>query len=667
MLLQSRSMTDREHPPETTTRGPREALAASITMTDDDAVLRSILEGTARSTGEEFFRSLVRHLAAAMNVEYAFVAEFAGVPTRVRTLALWARDRLAPDTEWDLRGTPCEEVLRGTLCHHPEGVWRRFPDDPPLVEMGIESYLGVPLLDLEGKVVGHLAVFDRRPMPSEPRRSSIFQIFAQRAAAELDRLRAERALRESEKRFRDLFEEAPIGYVYEDTETRFVSANRSAIRMLGLKPEEVPGTVGLSLVAPTREAQERVHDSIAAEQIGQEKGCIEIELRRKDNGQPVWVQRWSRPEPDGKHTRTMIIDITDRVLAQREKVRLQLQSDYLEEEIKAQHNFEEIIGGAPALRKVLRQVEQVAATDSTVLIHGETGTGKELIARALHGRSRRKDRPLIKLNCAALPTGLVESELFGHEKGAFTGAVERRVGRFALAHGGTIFLDEIGEMPMEAQVKLLRVLQEGEFEPIGSAATTRVDVRVIAATNRDLEKAVADGTFRSDLYYRLNVFPIALPPLRDRQGDIPLLAHYFVEKYAARIGRVIEGVAPETMERLVTYPWPGNIRELENVIERGVILSPGTALEIEPGTLRAPAAGHTAPAGGPPPDGRREAGEAHPAPGTLADGQRRQILAALQETRGVIEGPRGAARILGLHPNTLRSRMKKLGIPRLEG
>jgi PAS domain S-box-containing protein len=531
-----------------------------------------------------------------------------------------------------------------------------FPGDLMLAELGIESYLGVPLLDRAGEVLGHLAVMDVQPMPQEPTRAWIFRIFAERATAELERLRMEEKLEASERQFRELFDEAPIAYVYEDSETRFINVNRSGMNLLGLKPEDVPGTLGMSLVAPNQVAQERVHGAFADIRQGKERGFMELELRRKDDGRPVWVQFWSRPEPDGKRTRTMIVDITDRVLAEQEQARLRQQNRYLQEEIKAEHDFEEIIGNAPPLNKVLRQVEQVAATDSTILITGETGTGKELIARAIHSRSLRKDKPLIKLNCAALPAGLVESELFGHEKGAFTGALEKRSGRFSLANGGTIFLDEIGDMPLETQAKLLRVLQEQEFEPVGATKSIQVDVRVIAATNRNLLEAVAEGDFRADLYYRLNVFPIALPPLRERTGDIPLLAHYFVRKYATKIGRSIEQISGEALQLLQGYPWPGNIRELENIIERAVILCAGPMLTIDPDTLRMPAAITAVPAS-PTPHA--------PTPGvTLAEAERQQIVSTLERTKWVIEGPRGAARILDLHPNTLRSRMKKLGIRR---
>ncbi len=622
---------------------------------DADVLLR-LAEATAHAIGVEFFSALVRHLTEALGAPYAFVAEFAGSPERVRSLAYFANGALADNFEYDLAGTPCEAVAHGSLCHHPRGVAAKFPADHWLADIGAESYLGVPLRDAAGVILGHVALLDTKPMPDEPRRLAIFRIFAARAAAELQRVRMERALAESERRFRDLFEEAPIGYVYEDTDTRFLSANHAFQQMLGLRPEEVTSTMGMSLVAPTEDTQAKVHDSLSAERAGQEKPFIEIELRRKDDGRSVWVQRFSRPEPDGKKTRTMVVDITARVLAEQERNRLRAQNEYLQEEIKSEYNFEEIVGRSPSLRGALAKVKQVAPMDATALILGETGTGKELIARAIHNASRRRDKPLIKLNCAALPTGLIESELFGHEKGAFTGALERRVGRFSLADGGTIFLDEIGEISHETQLRLLRVLQELEFEPVGSSKTVKVDVRVIAATNRDLEKAVADGAFRADLYYRLNVFPIHVPPLRERAADVPLLARYFMEKYATKVGRRLDAIHPETLQRLLAYPWPGNVRELENVIERAVILSPGVELEVEAQLLRTPAA--------PRAEKVEPAARADGEIESLDDLQRRHTLRALEQCNWVIEGPRGAALVLGLHPNTLRSRMKKMGLQR---
>jgi PAS domain S-box-containing protein len=627
-------------------------------LTGELAALRALVEGTARHTGQEFFQSLVRNLAAAVKTRYAFVAEFVA-DRRVRSLAYWCRDRIVDNEEWDLPGTPCEEVVKGNLCHHPTGVKDLFAEDKPLVDWGIESYLGVPLLDTNGKHLGHLAVFDERPMPDEPGKLFTFRIFADRAAAELERLQFEKQLLRREEQYRDLYEEyhdlydeAPIGYVKEDLESRFIAANRAALRILGVKPEEVAGMVGISLVPDTPDAQRRVKEAFASIGRGADTGGVVLELRRKDDGRPVWVEWWSRPEPSGKYTRTMIVDITDRVLMEQEKARLQQQNLYLQEEIKSDHNFEEIIGQSPALTAVLDHVRRVAASDATVLITGETGTGKELIARAIHSTSQRKDKPLIKINCAALPAGLVESELFGHERGAFTGAIARRVGRFELAHGGTIFLDEIGDLPADAQAKLLRVLQEREFDRVGGNALIKVDVRVLAATNRELLQAVRDKTFREDLYYRLSVFPLHLPPLRDRREDIPPLVQFLVNKFAARIGKRIEGISKETMSRLLNYPWPGNVRELENVLERAVILAVGTTLEIGADVL---------PANLEPPAGLPEvAGQS----ATLEAAERQHIVSVLEQTNWIVEGPKGAAKILGLHPNTLRSRLKRLGIRR---
>lgn len=326
---------------------------------------------------------------------------------------------------------------------------------------------------------------------------------------------------------------------------------------------------------------------------------------------------------------------------------------YLEEEIKTEYNFAEIVGRSDALKKVLRQVETVAPTDSCVLLCGETGTGKELIARAIHSLSARRERTLVKLNCAAIPTGLLESELFGHEKGAFTGAIAQRIGRFELAHKGTLLLDEVGEIPLELQPKLLRVLQEHEFERLGSSRTIKTDVRLVAATNCDLPRMVAEKKFRSDLFYRLNVFPIIIPPLRERADDIPLLTGYFTQKHSLRMNKRIETISKETVDALARYPWPGNVRELENFIERAVILTNGPELQVPLAELSAPA--DFAPAAA--------ASSATPLKLlSLEDVERAHIEEVLRETRGAIAGRGGAAEILGLPASTLRSRMKKLGL-----
>jgi len=502
-----------------------------------------------------------------------------------------------------------------------------------------------------------------------PRGLAIMRIFAARARAELERLRAEDALRhanqaslQSEKRFRDLFEEAPIAYVHEGLDSRFIEANRTAMRILGLKPEDVTGMTGKSLVPDTPEAQRRLSEWLDSMERGSATTGTVLELRRKDDGKPVWIQCWSRPAPDGSYTRTMFIDVTDRVLMEREKARLEAQNTYLIEEIKEAHNFEEIVGQSRPLAEVIEKVKLVAGTDSSVLILGETGTGKELVARAVHSNSERRNRPLVKVNCAALPAGLIESEFFGHERGAFTGATDRRIGRFELAHGGTIFLDEIGDMPPDLQAKLLRVLQEHQFERVGGSNPIKVDVRVIAATNRDLLHSVSDGTFRQDLYYRLNVFPVQLPPLRERREDIPPLVHYFVRRFSLKIGRKISHIQRETMERLMNYSWPGNVRELENVLERALILSRGSELEVGPGVLPEVAAAPQPQTAVSQP--REENPPAVLPPQSIDEVERNHILEVLMRTNWRIEGTEGAAALLNMNPSTLRSRMKRLGVQR---
>jgi PAS domain S-box-containing protein len=629
--------------------------------------LRALVEGTAR-VGKDFFPTLLRHLTEALHVKEAAACELIA-PQRVRAIARWADGGLAENLERDSAGTPCAAVLAGELRHYPRQLAELFP---ACTALGIDSYIGAPLKAEDGAVLGHLYACDSVPMPLDADQRLIFQAFVAQAAAELRRRRAELQARKNEERFRDLFDEAPIAYVHEGLDSRFIRANRAALRILGVTPEEAAqGFMGLSLVPDTPEAKLRAREAFESIGKGTDTSGVVLELRRKDNGKPIFMQWWSRPDPSGEYTRTMFIDITDRVLLEREQARLQAQNVYLQEEIKSVHNFEEIIGASAGLLKVLDDVSRVAATESTVLICGETGTGKELIARAIHSGSRRADKPFIKLNCAALPAGLVESELFGHERGAFSGAIQRRTGRFELAHHGTIFLDEIGEMPLEVQAKLLRVLQEREFERVGSSQTTRVDVRIVAASNRDLAKAMGAGEFRQDLYYRLNVFPVTLPPLRERSEDIPLLIRFFVQKYAPRVGRRIDSIEPETVQRLLAYPWPGNIRELENLIERALILADSSVLHVEPeilgGSSVLRSAKDSTPASAPPQSTTQPDAPMTDSDATLVEVQREHILQVLRATGWVIEGERGAAMRLGIKPATLRFRMKKFGICRGSG
>ena len=473
-----------------------------------------------------------------------------------------------------------------------------------------------------------------------------------------ERKKAEDALRNSEERFRKLFDHSNDGiFLIEASSGNFLSANPKICDMLGYSRQELL-SMNVSDVHPHDLEQFMVFaESVATDGYGStdELSCL------AKGGEKLAAEISASTFIDSIVGHQFILasirDITERKLAEEAlrkahaeveslKERLQAENVYLQEEIRTEHNFEEIIGRSTALKKVLHQVEQVAETDATVLILGETGTGKELFARAVHDLSPRKDRPLVKINCAALPPTLIESELFGHEKGSFTGALSRKIGRFELADEGTIFLDEIGDLPLELQAKLLRILQEGEFERLGNTSTIKVNVRVIAATNRDIEKEVADGNFREDLYYRLNVFPLTIPPLRKRKKDLPLLTQSFVSKFCKRLGKNIELIPKDVMDRIEAYSWPGNVRELENIIERAVIVSSGNSLQINDSLVT------------------KTTNNKNTSQATLQDAERGHILNILKDTDWVISGNKGAAKILDLNPNTLRSRMQKLGISR---
>ena len=468
--------------------------------------------------------------------------------------------------------------------------------------------------------------------------------------------KANAALTESEERFRDLFDEAPMAYVHEGVDSHFIRANRAAMRVLGIKPDEIAETFGKSLVPNNPEAQRSLHGGLDSMGRGKEFSGVVLELRRKDNGQPVWIEWWSKPATDGSYTRTMFIDITARVMLEQERQRLEAHNSYLQDEIRIEHNFGDLIGESSGLRKVMQQIELVAPTDASVLITGESGTGKELVARAIHEYSARKGRALIKLNCGAVPESLFESEFFGHVRGAFTGALKDKPGRFELADDGTLFLDEIGEVPLAMQAKLLRVLQEQELERIGDTRTRKVNVRIIAATNRDLKEEVDTGRFREDLFYRLSVFPIEVPPLRERRDDIPMLATHFLTQSARRMNRPAPRITQGALNQLSSYDWPGNVRELQNTIERTVILSRGGPLHFDLTWSKATQAPR-----------ERTIKVSEPVLRTRDELKRQErdaIAAALEQTAGKIFGPGGAAELLGMKPTTLISRIKTLKLNR---
>jgi formate hydrogenlyase transcriptional activator len=638
----------------------------------EDAALREIAEGIKSETGERFFPSLVRNLALVLNCQYAFVSELSNDRLHFRTRAVWGRGQFLENFDFPIAGTPCEAVLKGATAHYPENLCQLFPEDKALTNWAAQSYCGVPLVDLSDRVVGHLVIIDDKPMLDGPRGIAIMRILAARAYAEIERLRAEAAIKEDEERLASILGSAMDAIITFDASRTVELFNSAAEKIFRCRAADAIGQTLDPFL--TDEFRDAINESIRASDSGGTGGFVwapgGLGGRRADGEEFTVEATISQAVVRGRRLYTLILrDIEERRRAEEALRQLSLQNDYLREEIKATHNFGEIVGHSRALAEVVDKARLVAATDSSVLILGETGAGKELIARAIHSSSPRKGHPLIKLNCAAVPTGLIESELFGHEKGAFTGAAEKRIGRFELANGGTLFLDEIGEVPAEMQVKLLRVLQEREFERLGGRETVRVDVRLITATNRDLRRAVAEGAFREDLYYRLSVFPLRVPPLRERPEDIPLLVHYFVNRHAARIGRRISRVPKTVMDRLVAYRWPGNVRELENVIERAVVLSPGADLEVPGEALLAPVERANES------DRKHQADEPQQEPASsvhstaddslkLQEIQRRHIVEVLRRTDWKIAGADGAARLLEVNPSTLRSRIKKLGIRR---
>ena len=662
-----------------------------------EETLRHITEGTAGSTGDEFFRSLVKHLAHALQVRYSFVAECTDETKRnVRMLAFWQGDGFGDNVEFPLAGTPCETVIQGNACSYPERLQVLFPQDEGLVTLGAQSYAGVPLINGAGNILGHLVVIDDKPRVFSEQAFSFLRIFATRAGVELERKRAGDRLTESQERLRTLLDinnavvtkltREELFTTIAEVLARVINFDRLA---LAIHDSEADVLRIVTFAGPYRSDDYTpigrvldLNDSPAGRAFLNQKPVLrrDLELERQTSSEerayghgfrslcalPLTVRgrrigaitvgslaKNQYAEADAEFLMEIANQIAiavDNMKSHEEteelKARFEAEAVYLQEEIKTEHNFEEIIGQSAPLRQLLRNVEQVAPTEATVLIQGETGTGKELVARAVHDRSRRKDRPLVKVNCGSIPAGLVESELFGHEKGAFTGATQRRAGRFELANGGTIFLDEVTELPIDTQVKLLRVLQEGEFERVGSSQTIKVDVRVIAATNRDLKEVVKNGSFRSDLFYRLHVFPLEVPALRERKDDIPLLVNFFLSKFGKKLGKEVRGVAQKSMDSLISYDWPGNVRELQNTVERGVVLARGPIVQIDDSMTRS---------GGVIQESAMD---------TLETTERNHIIRALKETRWVVHGKKGAAEILGINPSTLRSRMEKLGIKR---
>ncbi|MBU3948188.1 MAG: sigma 54-interacting transcriptional regulator [Proteobacteria bacterium] len=650
------------------------------------------------ATGEDFFKSLARYLSETLAMDYVYINRLSEDGLSAHTVAVYSDGKYDDNVSYLINNTPCGDVVGKTICCFQKKVRFLFPHDKLLQEIKAESYVRTTLWSADGKPIGLIAVIGRRPLADTKLAESLLKLVAIRASGEIERRQADKELRESEEKYRLLFENITQGFALHEiildesgkpADYRIISVNPAFTMLTGIKPENIIGktikqvmpkleqywldTYGkvAATSAPvlyenySKELGKYFEAWIISPQKGQfaimfsditerklmsqaiQKANNELELRVKERTSELLISN-KRLEHEieehrkaDKSLRTALSEIN------KLKEQIEAENIYLRREIKTKFQFADIIGESDSIKRVLYQVEQVAPTDMTVLVLGETGTGKELISNAIHNMSSRKDRSIIVVNCAALPSNLIESELFGREKGAFTGADTKQIGRFEIANGSTLCLDEIGELPLDMQAKLLRAIQHGKFERLGSSKTIQADVRIVATTNRNLEEEVRNGRFRQDLYYRLNVFPITVPPLRERKEDIPLLIMAFVKRYAIEYGKKISSISKETMKILQDYTWPGNIREMESVIERSVILCQGHILQL----VEKPEATHLFSTSN---------------IKTLEEVDRMQILNTLSYTKWRINGKDGAAAILGLHPSTLRARMNKLDIRRPE-
>jgi formate hydrogenlyase transcriptional activator len=640
----------------------------------------------------ELFQSLVRELRGVVEFDILYCTQYNPAGERPAFCVLETPARRIPPPEFEP-----EETLTAWVYEHQKPLIipflereTRFPRVTALLESeGIRSLCALPLRTAH-RSLGCFCIGSQQPNAYSQEEIEFLSLVADEVALAIDDAYHLEALRQEKDRLRMLLDvsNAVTSNLELPDLLRAISSNvRSIMQSEGagvalmdqpgnqlrlcvidfpendsriaegeILPEDSPSVQAARLREPVVQEKGKNgirHSTCSVPLISRDRVLGTLGVKRNDpfSAQDIsFLKQVAGPVAiavENAMAYGQIAELTDKLA--REKV-------YLEDEIRSELNFEEIIGKSEALRTVLQQVETVAPTDSTVLICGETGTGKELIARAIHDLSSRAKNAFIKLNCAAIPTGLLESEMFGHERGAFTGAIAQRIGRFELASRGTVFLDEIGEIPLELQPKLLRVLQEREFERLGSSRTLKSDARLIAATNRDLAEMVADHEFRADLFYRLNVFPILLPPLRDRREDIPLLVRHFARHFALRMNRAIDTIPSETMNVLVSYHWPGNIRELQNLVERAVILSTGAVLNVPLRDLQSQP--QTAMPTNAPANGKSRKIE------TLEDVERRHVLNTLEATDWVVGGPKGAAVLLGLKRSTLQVRMEKLGIRR---
>jgi transcriptional regulator with GAF, ATPase, and Fis domain len=612
-------------------------------------LLETLVQGTATETGKDFFPALVMNLCNAMEVDHAWVTRLSD-PDTLQTISFFSKGNLLENFTYPVAGTPCETVLfSGGLVQISTDAKGRYPSDPWLRKNEVESYLGVPIIADDGELLGHLSVAHSSEIPAIEQ-LYLFRVFAARAGAELKRIYATEELAHSREVLQSIVDSTVDAIISFETDFSVRFKNDAAAEIFEYDPDDFPTSVEQLICAGSRAALPGL-----LAQLSEDTPAFilpaGLQGMRRDKRRFSVTGSISRFVLDGNTHFLLVLRDEESPQAARQVVnRLQERTSYLEEELSARFVTRTLVGESAPMVKVRRQIEQVAGTAATVLVQGETGTGKELVAQAIHDASSRASGPMIRVNCAALPGELIESELFGHERGAFTGATEKRAGRFALADGGTLFLDEIGELPIKVQAKLLRALQEGEFETIGSTTPRMVDVRVVAATNRRLTDMVEAGTFREDLYYRLAVFPISMPPLRDRGADVSLLAELFADRLKINPGLRYR-FEPAELAKLQSYSWPGNVRELRNLVERAAIVSADgkLRLDIPIGTTM------------PEPVAARDEEAPILSQEELTALERDNLKRALERCAGRVSGPNGAAKLLGIPASTLTSRMRKLG------
>jgi transcriptional regulator with GAF, ATPase, and Fis domain len=621
---------------------------------------RQSFESISLLTGENFFRNLVRSMSEALKIDGVWVTEYHREQNSMTTMAFWQSGDYVTNFTYLIDGTPCEQVINSqAIVHYSEKILDLFPRDQKMLSrFKGESYVGAALHDENGEVIGSVAFMSSQPVELTEDISTIIKIIKSRAEAELQRLKREREIIQRENQLRGLINGVQDLLINLNQTGQIVMLNSTAESQLGL--DEQKGTIN--------------HISKFLSDGSKSKLLTLIETCSSDKSDEgyVWIPgvlemrslagdsfevegTLSRYELDGKTYYTLVLRSRDDKAEAGEQIKHLIdQTEYLREELEDIKQNNQLVGESNPVKRLLQNVYMVAHTDATVLINGETGTGKELVARHIHLTSTRKEKPMITVNCGAIPASLIESEFFGHAKGAFTGATAERKGRFQLAHGGTIFLDEIGELPLDLQVKLLRVIQESEFEPVGSSKTVKVDVRIIAATHRNLFELSKEGKFREDLYYRLNVFPIEVPPLRERGEDVVLIANTFINRFSKRVNKKLSPLTDEQKHMLKSYSWPGNIRELQNIIERSVILAQNGVLDLnatlgfsKPKLESIAAAQET--------DRILTKDE-------LLEFEKQNIIRALKVANWKVSGKDGAAALLQMVPSTLSSRINALGI-----